>query len=80
MNYIKGKVRSTIYQNDNGFFVGLFRVKETTDEELKDLVNKTITITGSMIDSNTEDTYTLYGEYTTHERFGNQYKFNNYEK
>ena len=80
MNYIKGKVRSTIYQNDNGFFVGLFRVKETNDEELKDLVNKTITITGSMIDSNTEDTYTLYGEYTTHERFGNQYKFNNYEK
>ena len=80
MNYIKGKIRSTIYQNDNGFFVGLFRIKETNDEELKDLVNKTITITGSMIDSNTEDTYTLYGEYTTHERFGNQYKFNNYEK
>lgn len=80
MNYIKGKVRSTIYQNDNGFFVGLFRVKETNDDDLKDLINKTITITGSLVEVNTEDTYTLYGEYISHERFGMQYKFNNYEK
>jgi exodeoxyribonuclease V alpha subunit len=80
MNYIKGKIRNTIYQNDNGFFVGLFRIKETNDNEIKDLVNKTITITGSMVDINTEDTYILYGEYITHERFGHQYKFNNYEK
>ena len=80
MNFIKGKIRNTIYQNDNGFFVGLFRVKETNDEELNDLVNKTITITGSMLDFNTEDTYVLYGEYIHHDRFGMQYKFNNYEK
>ena len=80
MNYIKGKIRNTIYQNDNGFFVGLFRVKETNDEELKELVNKTITITGSMLDFNTEDSYILYGEYIFHDRFGMQYKFNNYER
>lgn len=80
MTYIKGKFRNTIYQNDNGFFVGIFRIKETDDEILSDLINKTITVTGSIIDINLEDTYTLYGEYTTHERFGNQYKFKNYEK
>ena len=80
MTYIKGKFRNAIYQNDNGFFVGIFRIKETDDEILSDLINKTITVTGSIIDINLEDTYTLYGEYTTHERFGNQYKFKNYEK
>ena len=80
MNYIKGKIKNTIYQNDNGFFVGLFRIKETNDEELNDLINKTITITGSIIDINFDDTYILYGNYITHERFGKQYKFNDYEK
>ena len=80
MKYIKGKIRNTIYQTDSGFFVGLFRIKETNDDDIKDLVNKTITITGTMLDANTEDNYILYGEYTSHDRFGKQYKFNNYEK
>lgn len=80
MNKITGKIRKVIYQNNNGFFVGLFRVKEVEEDELKELVNKTITITGSMADINTEDNYMLYGEYVAHERFGNQFKFTNYEK
>lgn len=80
MNKITGKIRKVIYQNNNGFFVGLFRVKEVEEDELKELVNKTITITGSMADINTEDNYMLYGKYVAHERFGNQFKFTNYEK
>ena len=52
MNFIKGKIRSTIYKNDNGFFVGTFRVKETNDEFMKDYINKTITITGTLLDPN----------------------------
>ena len=80
MEYIKGKFRNTIYQNDNGFFVGLFRVKETNDESLNDLVNKTVTVTGTILDVNTEDNYILYGEYIHHDRFGMQYKFKNYER
>ena len=80
MNYIKGKFRNTIYQNDNGFFVGLFRVKETNDDTLKDLLNKTVTVTGTILDVNLEDNYVLYGEYIHHDRFGMQYKFKNYEK
>ncbi len=80
MDNIKGKIKSTIYQNDNGFFVGLFRVKETDNNDLDDLINKTITITGSIIDPNFEDNYVLSGEYVNHERFGNQFKFSNYEK
>lgn len=80
MNFIKGKIRSTIYKNENGFFVGTFRVKETNEEFMKDFINKTITITGTILDPNEEENYFLYGEYIKHERFGFQYKINNYEK
>ncbi len=80
MNYIKGKIRNTIYKSDNGFFVGNFRVKDTNDEFMKEYVNKTITVTGTILDPNEEETFYLYGEYIKHERFGFQYKINSYEK
>ena len=80
MNFIKGKIRSTIYKNDNGFFVGTFRIKETNDTFMNDYINKTVTISGTILDPNEEETYILYGEYIKHERFGYQYKINNYEK
>ncbi len=80
MNFIKGKIRATIYQNENGFFVGTFRIKETNEEDMKEMINKTITITGTILDPNEEETYILYGEYGRHDRFGFQYKINNYEK
>lgn len=80
MDYIKGKIRKIIYQNDNGYSVALFRIKETNDEELKDMTNKTITITGVLLDANMEETFILYGEYVNNERFGYQYAFKSYEK
>ncbi len=80
MNFIKGRIRATIYKNDNGFFVGTFRVNSTNDEFMKDFLNKTITITGTILEPNEEEKYILYGEYIKHERFGFQYKINNYEK
>lgn len=80
MDFIKGKIRSTIYSNENGFFVGTFRVKETNTESMREYINKTITITGTILDPNEEETYLLYGEYIKHDRFGFQYKINSYEK
>lgn len=80
MTYIKGKVRTTIFSSENGFFVGTFKVKETDDEELKGFLNKTITITGTFVDLNTEDTYILYGSYKNHERYGSQFQVNRSEK
>ncbi len=80
MDYIKGKIRTKIYQNDNGFFVGTFKIKETSDETMQEFLNKTITISGVILDPNEEETYILTGEYIRHERFGYQYKFLNYEK
>ncbi|MBE6154239.1 MAG: ATP-dependent RecD-like DNA helicase [Firmicutes bacterium] len=81
MNYIKGKIRNIIYQNkDNGYVVAVFRIKETNDIKMEEYVNKTITITGSFLDINIEETFILYGESLKHERFGFQYKVNSYEK
>lgn len=80
MHYIKGKVRQSIFASDNGFFVGTFKIKETTDETMKEFLNKTITITGVFVDLNFEDTYVLYGEYTKHDRYGYQYQVIKYEK
>ena len=68
MNYIKGKIRNIIYQNkENGYVVAIFRVKETNDNTLIEYVNKTLTITGTFFDLNTEETYILHGEGMCHE-------------
>lgn len=80
MNYIKGKVRNIIYESDSLYKVGLFRVKETTDEEMEDFLNKTITFTGYFAELNMEDTYILYGNYVYHERYGHQYQVTSYER
>lgn len=80
MEEIKGKIRQTIYKNENGFFVGTFRVKESKNELMQEFVNKTITISGTILDPNEEETYLLSGEYTRHERYGYQFKIMNYEK
>ncbi len=80
METIKGKIRQTIYKNDNGFFVGTFRVKEAKSENMEEFVNKTITISGTILEPNDEETYILNGEYIRHERYGYQYKIMNYEK
>ena len=80
MQKISGKIKSTIFHNDSGFFVGTFRVRETNEEELTDLVNKTITITGLIIDPNDEEVYELTGVYLKHERYGYQFKFESYDK
>lgn len=81
MKYIKGKVRNIIYQNqDNGYVVAVFRVKETTDEKMDEYVGKTVTITGTFLDINLEEVIILYGEGIRHERFGFQYQVKSYEK
>ncbi len=80
MNYIKGKFRSSIYKNNNGYYVGLFKIKETNDKEMEDYLNKTVTFTGYFSNLNTEDTYIFYGKYIYHERYGFQYQVSSYEK
>jgi len=80
MQSIEGKIRNIIFSSDTGFFVGIFKVKNTNSEDLQELLHKTVTVTGLIVDVNEEDTYTLYGNYVKHERFGFQFQFQSYEK
>ena len=80
MAKVSGKFRNMLYQGDNGYTVALFRVKKVLDDELSDFLNKTITVTGSFINPNTEDTYVLEGDYIEHPRYGFQLKVNTYDK
>ncbi len=80
MNYIKGNIKTIIFTADSGFFVGTFKIKETNDETLQEKINKTITVTGLLLDPNLDDSYLLYGEFKKNDRYGYQYAFNEYEK
>ena len=67
MNYIKGKLKKLIfYSKESGFIVALFRVKESS---VSDIVNKTITITGSFLDPSIDISMTVYGEYKNNEKY-----------
>ena len=80
MSTIVGKIRNILFSSDNGYLVALFRVKKTDSLDMKDFLNKTITINGSFINPNTEDTYVLNGNYIEHPRYGFQFKVDSYEK
>ena len=80
MSYIKGKIRQLIFEGESGYKVGLIRVKDTDDEELKDFLNKTITFVGYFADLNNEDNYILEGSLVYNDKYGYQYKVVNYDK
>ena len=80
MNYIKGKYQKSIFEGTNGYIIGLFKVKETNDEEIKDYIGKTITFTGYFASLNEKDEYTFYGELIFHPKYGYQYNVSEYEK
>ena len=71
--YIKGNYKRSIYESDKGYIIGLFKVQETSDPDLEDYVNKTITFTGYFHELNEDDTYMFYGEIVNHPRYGFQY-------
>ena len=80
MSYIKGIVRKVIYQNeDNGYLVALFRIKETDDKLLLDKINKTITITGIFSEPIFDINIILKGNYIENEKYGMQYQTQSYE-
>ena len=79
MSYIKGNYRSSIYSN-NGYIIGLIKIKETDDIELESYINKTITFTGYFTDLNQDENYIFNGEVINHSKYGLQYKVSSYER
>ena len=78
METITGKIKKIIFKSDDDYIVALFRVKETS-KILKDLKNKTITVTGIIVSPNEEVTYNLEGEYILNKKYGYQFNISNYE-
>ncbi len=77
MENITGKIKKIIYQSDNDYIVALFRVCKTSDN-LKEINNKTITITGIIVTPNEEANYNLEGEYILNPKYGYQFNVSNY--
>ena len=79
-HYIKGTYRKSIFQSPQGYVIGIFKVRETDDESLKDYINKTITFTGYFHELTEEDHYIFYGEGVDHPKYGFQFQVSGYEK
>ena len=79
-SYIKGNIKDIFFQTDSGYMVGIFRIKETNDDELQDYINKSITFNGNFHELINDAEYKFYGEINNHPKYGKQYKVNHYEK
>ena len=79
MDFIKGNLKKVLFQGDNGYLVGLFKVKETNNEN-KDITNQIITFTGYFHELNEMDTYILNGKFVFHQKYGEQFLVDNYER
>ena len=63
LEYIKGEYKRNIFQSSTGYVVGLFKVKETSENIPKAYINTTITFTGYFHELNDIDTYIFYGKF-----------------
>lgn len=78
--FIKGIFRREIFRSDKGYVIGIFKVKDTNDEELELYVNKTLTFTGYFADLKIDDNYVFYGDLVEHPKYGLQYQVSEYER
>ena len=78
--YIKGHYRKSIYQGNNGYHIGIFKVIDTNDEKLTDYLDRTITFTGYFHELNDNDTYMFYGKLVNHDKYGEQFQVDSYER
>ena len=77
MSFIKGNFRKYIFRSDKGYIVGLFKVKDASDD-LLDIKNNTITFTGYFHELNESDLYLFNGEMINHDRYGEQFSVSDY--
>ena len=78
--YILGNIRKIIYESNNGpYKVGIFKVRETNDDEMNEYVNKVIGFTGNFAEVNPDVDYILYGRLVEHPKYGTQFDVLNYE-
>lgn len=79
-NFIMGTYKQSIFESNNGYVIGLLKVKDTDMESMKDYVNKTITFTGYFHELNEQENYYFFGEETVHPKYGFQFVVDHYER
>ena len=77
--YIKGNLRKIIFNGNNGYIVGLFKVKDSSSE-FNSFIGSTITFTGYFHELNDNDTYIFNGDFTTHNKYGEQFLVSSYDR
>ena len=77
--YIKGTYKRKIFASNDGFVVGLIKIKETNDQDLMDYVEKDFTFTGLFAELKIDENYVFYGNVIDNPKYGIQYKVNKYE-
>ncbi len=78
--YIKGNYRKSIFKSEAGYHIGIFKVVETNSDDLLDYVGKAITFTGYFHELNMDDTYIFYGKCVLHDKYGEQFQVESYER
>lgn len=79
-SYIKGTYSRSIYESNTGYYIGLFKVSDTDSPELSEFIGRTITFTGYFHELNNMDTYIFYGKKVYHEKYGEQFQVDSYER
>ena len=76
MSYIKGTFTKSIYTNDdNGYVVGILKIKETD----LDILESRVCFVGNFFDLRLKNNYIMHGEMSMHSRYGNQFVVSGYE-
>lgn len=73
---LEGVYKKNIYHSEEGYTIGLFKIKKCDN---KDLIDKTITFTGYFPSINLDDNLIIEGEFIHHHRYGEQFNVKNYE-
>ncbi len=76
---IKGAIKKIIFSSLDGFTVGLIKINETDEEDLKDYKNKLFTFTGLFAELKLDENYKFYGNIVDNPKYGFQYKVDKYE-
>lgn len=77
--YISGNVRRIIFKGDNGYTVGVFKVKNST-ASFEYLKNTTLSFTGYFHELEEEDNYIFHGSIINHPKYGEQFNVTFYER
>ena len=79
-SYIKGTFKKTIFSSNDGYIVGLVKIKETDDEELSYYTDKQFTFTGLFAELTLGEDYIFYGELVDNNKYGFQFRVTRYNK